>query len=152
MKNIRVTVDGSCVRRKMRIGFVIRDETSDAILEQGSRDVGFGTNNEAEYRAAIFGCRKAMSYTMCMPGVRRKIIILTDSQLMVRQLKGAYRVSPALRLVFEEAQHVFKEASARIIWHRRDNGDGPIADSLASKRKKETKHAEIQNNVVAGRD
>jgi ribonuclease HI len=145
MRNIHVTVDGSAKYRRMRAGFVVRDGDSNTVLECGSCNLGPGTNNEAEYRAAVHGCRAAMRY----PG---KITVFTDSQLMVRQLKGTYRVSAKLRPVYEEALQVFGKARAKIVWHRRDEGDGPLADSLASERKKEETDAKIQNDVVPGRD
>ena len=51
-----------------------------------SRRIGPGTNNEAEYRAAI----AALEAALALGG--RWIELRTDSELLVRQLDGRYRV------------------------------------------------------------
>ncbi len=51
-----------------------------------SRFLGVRTNNEAEYLALIEALKKAKEF-----GIKR-IIIKSDSQLLVKQLKGEYKV------------------------------------------------------------
>ena len=51
-----------------------------------SRRIGIGTNNQAEYRAAIEGVRKARE--IGATGIDLRM----DSELVVRQLTGQYRV------------------------------------------------------------
>jgi len=67
------------------IGAAIRDETG-CLLASVSERIGDTTNNQAEYRALIAALEKALSI-----GVRRADIRL-DSELVVRQLQGRYRV------------------------------------------------------------
>jgi ribonuclease HI len=82
--------------------------------------LGHATNNEAEYTGAIIGIEKAIAL-----GARR-VAIRADSQLMVRQLTGEYRVKAAhLRPLHQrvmvllsklegwEAEHVPREKNAR---------------------------------------
>lgn len=130
-KNITVTVDGSSKRQHARVGFVIRDAITGNILESVSRDVGRGTSNEAEYYAIILGLGSVERYAP------EKVVLYTDSQLIVRQMKGDYRVSQKLRPLYTHAKRALQAAKARLVWHRRDDGDGPLADSLATLRTKE---------------
>lgn len=60
-----------------------------------SKKTGIGTNNQAEYRAAIEGVRKARE--LGATGIDLRM----DSELVVRQLTGQYRVkNVALRPLF----------------------------------------------------
>lgn len=61
-------------------------------LHQVSRAIGIATNNEAEYRAAVAALEAALGL-----GARR-VELCMDSELVVRQLTGRYRVrNPRLR-------------------------------------------------------
>lgn len=51
--------------------------------------LGNATNNEAEYSGAIIGLEKAIALGA------RTVVVRADSQLMVRQLTGEYRVKAA---------------------------------------------------------
>ncbi|MEM2637738.1 MAG: ribonuclease HI family protein [Candidatus Korarchaeota archaeon] len=51
-----------------------------------SREIGISTNNQAEYHAAIEGVKTAIEN-----GARR-VKLLTDSELLTKQLKGEYKV------------------------------------------------------------
>lgn len=73
-----------------------------AIYDDGGREVhtvsqriGRATNNEAEYRAAIAGLEAALALGA------RDVHLMMDSELVVRQLSGRYKVrNPALRRLF----------------------------------------------------
>jgi ribonuclease HI len=66
-----------------------------------SERIGVTTNNVAEYRALIAGLRAAA------PLGARRVVVNADSQLVVRQLRGEYRVRQAhLRPLFEEAKEL----------------------------------------------
>lgn len=67
------------------IGVVITDVTGQ-VLETISRYIGTATNNQAEYRALIAGLEAALRL-----GAEEARIKL-DSELVVKQLKGQYRV------------------------------------------------------------
>ena len=61
-------------------------------ISEASRFLGHKTNNEAEYWALLLGLREAKRLR------GDSIQILTDSQLIERQIKGVYRVKdPNLR-------------------------------------------------------
>ncbi|MCL4425290.1 MAG: Nif3-like dinuclear metal center hexameric protein [Firmicutes bacterium] len=68
------------------IGVLIQDQEGNIIKEIGEF-VGQTTNNAAEYQALIRGLREAHSLGA------RVVEALADSELMVRQVKGEYRVT-----------------------------------------------------------
>lgn len=133
MANLLVTVDGSCHNKRMAIGIVIRDVDSQKLLDSSREEIldRSGTSNQAEYIAIIRGCLKAAAYK----GAPHQITIYTDSQLIIRQLMGMYAVrSGRLKKLYQRAREVLKQNATKVKWHRRDEGDGPLADKLASNR------------------
>lgn len=96
------------------------------VLYTGSEYLGHTTNNVAEYRAVLLGLNGALE-----AGVRR-IEVRADSELLIKQLKGEYRVkSPGLRPLYEEAKRLLSRfASSKLTHVRRElNGE---ADRLAN--------------------
>ncbi len=85
----------------MGIGIVIyRDGI---VVEELSEYIGDGTNNIAEYNAVI----KALETAHAMG--ETDVHLKTDSQLVVRQLNGEYKVKdPELRLLNEKIVHLMK--------------------------------------------
>lgn len=73
-------------------------------LEQGAERIGEATNNMAEYRAVLLGLRRAAARGRCPVRVR------TDSLLLVRQMRGEYRVRSAALL---DVHREVMEASRR---------------------------------------
>ena len=51
-----------------------------------SEDTGYGTNNQAEYRALLEGLAEAVQRGI------RKLVVRSDSQLLVRQMSGEYKI------------------------------------------------------------
>jgi len=70
------------------IGAVIKDETG-RVVSRVSRYIGRATNNQAEYRAIIAALERAREL-----GASR-VELHSDSELIVRQLSGQYRVRDA---------------------------------------------------------
>jgi len=126
-----VTVDGSSKWRRGSCGWVIRQDGEAVITARGVRPLGQKTNNEAEYAAIIEGCN-AITRWMADGDT---VTIFSDSQLVVRQLKGEYRVNKKeLRRWNKKAEQALRAVKAKLVWHRRDEGDGPLADLAADGR------------------
>ncbi|MFN8037309.1 MAG: ribonuclease HI family protein [Acidimicrobiia bacterium] len=70
------------------IGAVVLDPSTDqpTTLARVSEAIGVATNNVAEYRAVIAGLEAAREHPS------RVLELRADSQLVVRQLEGRYRV------------------------------------------------------------
>jgi ribonuclease HI len=67
------------------IGVVVSDENGGLIEELGER-IGVATNNVAEYRALLRGLERATALNAT------EVRIVNDSELVARQLTGAYKV------------------------------------------------------------
>lgn len=106
-------------------GVVIRNPKGE-VLEELGQYLGIQTNNIAEYS----GLLAALEYAE-----RKKIQslkILSDSELLVRQMRGQYRVkNPALKQLFDRAQAITRTLQKFSIEHvpRESNKD---ADRLVN--------------------
>ena len=67
------------------IAYVIYDENN-KLIAKNSKLIGTATNNQAEYKALIFGLEGAEKIK------GKKINCLLDSELVVKQLTGLYKV------------------------------------------------------------
>ena len=82
------------------IGIVIYDENG-VPMKEIARYLGKATNNTAEYSALIEGLRAATELGA------KDIIIRSDSELMVRQVMGEYKVrNQGLQSLFVEARRL----------------------------------------------
>jgi ribonuclease HI len=70
------------------IGVALKDAAGNTV-ETISRTLGVKTNNQAEYMAVIAGVEKAISLGA------KQVILKSDSELIVRQLMGQYKVKNA---------------------------------------------------------
>ncbi len=88
------------------IGAVVLDPSTEppTRLATVSERIGVATNNVAEYRALVAGLEAAREFPA------RRVRVRADSQLLVRQLEGRYRVKQAhLRPFFERARELLGE-------------------------------------------
>jgi ribonuclease HI len=87
----------------------VLEDASGAVVADGGKFLGVATNNEAEYEALRWGLETALAR-----GVRA-IEVRADSELVVRQVLGVYRVRNA-RLAPLHAQVMRLLASSPIQW------------------------------------
>jgi ribonuclease HI len=107
------------------IGVVLLDESGDAIYELGEF-LGRCTSNVAEYTALIRGLTAAKNLAAS------KVIIKADSELVVRQINGIYKVkSPHIIPLFQRATALMKEIGNVSISHVYREGNAR-ADELAN--------------------
>lgn len=79
------------------IGVVLTDPDRGVVDELAER-IGVATNNVAEYRALLRGLERAAALGA------REVDLVNDSELVARQLTGAYKVKhPAMRPLYEQA-------------------------------------------------
>lgn len=94
---------------KAAIGCVLLDPLTGKILKEHKETIGIQTNNVTEYRALIAGLALAEKFHP------NRLVCHLDSELIVKQLSGAYRVKmPTLQPLIEEIQELmtgFKEVS-----------------------------------------
>jgi ribonuclease HI len=78
-------------------GFVLEADDGTVLAAEGEA-IGVATNNVAEYRGLVEGLRRALE--LHLPAVE----VVSDSELMVKQMRGEYRVkNAALRSLYDEA-------------------------------------------------
>jgi len=106
-------------------GAVICDE-SGAVVKELSRYLGHATNNVAEYEGLLMGLEALIQLG------KKKICVQSDSQLLVRQLNGQYRVKDEkLKLLFDRAVILLRQFdSFRIVHVPRESNK--LADRLAN--------------------
>ena len=109
---------------------LLNDQNSPAVKE--CKFLGQATNNEAEYQALILGLQQALSCGI------QEIRIHMDSELLVRQINGLYRVKNSrLALFFRQVQDLLLKFSKYDIIHipREQNREADRMANEAIKRK-----------------
>jgi ribonuclease HI len=91
-----------------------------------SKAIGVVTNNQAEYTALLEGLKKALK-----EGITH-IVVKADSELMVKQMKGLYKVkNEGLKILFNQTLALSKEFKSFSIEHVRREFNSR-ADELAN--------------------
>jgi ribonuclease HI len=106
-------------------GVAITDASGHPIAEL-SEYLGHRTNNYAEYQGLLAALRYAAEHQI------KALKVISDSELMVRQMKGIYKVRhPELRKLYDQAQQLVRRIEHFEISHalREHN---KIADRLAN--------------------
>ncbi|MFH0965212.1 MAG: ribonuclease HI family protein [Planctomycetota bacterium] len=81
-------------------GVVVSAEDGAVLCRRGVR-LAAGTNNVAEYKGLLFGLEE------CRRLGARRVEVRSDSELVVRQMRGEYRVrDPKLRSLYEKAREL----------------------------------------------
>ena len=108
-------------------GYVIMNMKGETI-EDGAKFLGKNeTNNKAEYGALIVGLSKCLHHST---GI---IHVYSDSELMVKQLNGSYKISkPHLRDLAEQV-HKLVENFDKVTFHHIKREKNARADALANK-------------------
>jgi len=107
------------------IGVVLRAQDRTPLVTLG-KFIGRATNNVAEYEALIAGLREAKKLGA------KKIQIRGDSELIIRQMLGEYRVKhPDLKPLYEEASHLLHQFDEAKIEHNLRHKNA-LADKLAN--------------------
>ena len=126
------------------VGVVVRAEDGTPLVTLG-RFIGRATNNVAEYRALITGLQRAKELGAT------KIRVLGDSELIVKQMRGEYRVKNAeLKALYDEAQFLYHQFDEATIDHnyREKNALADRLANLAMDRKSDVTDAE--DSAVSG--
>ncbi|MEE8413271.1 MAG: ribonuclease HI family protein [Dehalococcoidales bacterium] len=104
------------------IGVTIKDEQG-RLIASISEPIGQATNNQAEYRAIIAALEKTISL-----GINRAEIC-SDSELVVRQINGLYRVKNAsLKPLYQKVKQLQDQLTGFSIIHvpREQNKEADI--------------------------
>src|SRR4051812_18891114 len=107
------------------IGVVVRAADRTPLVTLG-RYIGRATNNVAEYRALITAMEEAKKLGA------QKIVIRGDSELIIKQMNGQYRVKhPDMKVLYDEAQELLAQFQQSKIEHNLRHKN-ELADKLAN--------------------
>ncbi len=127
-KKLTLYTDGCCRGNPgpAGIGVVIKDHRK-KILKELSEYIGEATNNIAEYSALIRGLKAAGGLGA------EEITVFMDSELVVKQLNGDYRVKDdGMKELFRQTLEILKDFKSFEIKHI-DRSKNKEADKLANK-------------------
>ena len=128
-KNLSIYTDGGSRGNPgpSAIGIIFVDE-NEKIIYQYKECIGKSTNNEAEYKALIKALEIAKNY------YTKKIICFSDSELLVNQLTGIYKIKKEhLKKLFYKIKEIEKNFE-KIIYNQieRENEFIKISDKLVN--------------------
>jgi ribonuclease HI len=106
-------------------GYVLEAEDGHVLAAHGEA-IGHATNNVAEYSGLVAGMAKAVEL-----GVR-ELEVVSDSELLVKQMRGEYKVkNEALRVLWEEANDL-ERSFARVRYTAVRRAHNELADRLVN--------------------
>jgi ribonuclease HI len=127
MGRVTVNVDGGARGNPgpAAIGVVLRDGEGKVLEERGER-IGRATNNVAEYRALLRGIELAAAHGAT------ELELIGDSELVVRQVEGRYKVKDAtMRELHAEVKRALEGFESWTIRHVRRESNAE-ADRLVN--------------------
>jgi ribonuclease H / adenosylcobalamin/alpha-ribazole phosphatase len=123
----KLSTDGGARGNPGPAAFAYVLETDDGtVLAAHGETIGVATNNVAEYSGLIAGLEKALELGL------REVDVVSDSELMVKQMRGEYRVkNEALRELSVRAGRLARElGSVTYTAVRREHNE--LADRLVN--------------------
>jgi len=129
LKKISIYTDGGSRGNpgNSAIGIIIID--SKKIIYKHGEYIGKATNNKAEYTALIKALKKASEL------FHEEVSCFSDSELMIKQLNGEYRViNPDIKKLFLEVKKLEENFERVTYFHvTRENKNIIIVDGIVNK-------------------
>lgn len=124
----KLYIDGAARNNPGPAGAGVVIIKNDAMIFQEGYSLGSKTNNQAEYLALLLGIWNVRKYM----SLQDHLVIISDSQLLVMQLNGVYRVKDEhLKKFFALAQKLLVGVSCKVQHVLRDQNK--LADAMANK-------------------
>ena len=106
-------------------GYVLEAEDGSVLAAHGET-IGVATNNVAEYRALVAGLEKAAAL-----GVD-ELEVVSDSELLVKQMRGEYKVKNAALQELNAAAEALAARLARVTYTAVRREHNELADRLVN--------------------
>ena len=106
-------------------GFVLESEDGDVLAAEGGA-IGITTNNVAEYSGLLAGLRKAIE-----AGIH-ELEVVSDSELMVKQMRGEYRVRNAALIELNEEAEALARRLGTVEYRHVKRAHNELADKLVN--------------------
>jgi ribonuclease HI len=131
---------------KAAYAYVIESPDGEVVEEAGC--LGTMTNNQAEYTALVRALQHALEL-----GAHYRIIVHSDSELLVKQMSGEYRVkNEELRDLFERAQQLSKQFESGVTIRHVRRGANRRADALCNEVLDGKRLASVRDVLPAQRE
>jgi ribonuclease HI len=127
MMNLVAFIDGSCLGNpgESGCGIVLRTEDG-TVLEKAGKYLGHSTNNIAEYQGLLYCLELALKHRA------DSLTVYSDSQLLVNQINGSYRVKkPHLMELHGKVENFIGRTNIRLTLHHIPREKNRDADGLA---------------------
>ena len=96
-----IYVDGACSGNPGAAGIGVVINAQGKTVKEISKPIGEATNNIAEYSALIYALQEALVMKAA------EVKVYTDSELMFRQVTGAYKVkNEKLKFLLDQVRHL----------------------------------------------
>jgi probable phosphoglycerate mutase len=106
-------------------GFVLESEDGTVLAAEGE-PIGIATNNFAEYSGLVAGLRRALDLHVS------EVEVVSDSELLVKQMRGEYRVkNAALRTLHEDAKTLAQRVG-KVEYRHVKRAHNELADRLVN--------------------
>jgi ribonuclease HI len=128
--NLRIHTDGGARGNPgpAGAGVVIKNADNGEVVRRAHKYLGETTNNQAEYLAVILGLREAADLHP------DSVMVVADSELLVRQLTGEYKVKNAeLAKRFLEVRNLEVRLGKPVRYRHVPREQNREADALANK-------------------
>ena len=123
----RLSTDGGARGNPGPAAFAYVLETDDGtVLDARGEAIGVATNNVAEYRALVAGLEKAAELGL------DEIEVVSDSELLVKQMRGEYRVKNAALAVLKDDAEQLADRIGRVTYRAVRREQNTLADSLVN--------------------
>ena len=112
VESLTLDIDGAARGNPGPAGAGVVIWQGDKVLEEFGEYLGEKTSNQAEYQALLLALRRARELGA------REVTVRSDSELLVRQMLGQYRVkNPVLKLLFQQVADLKREFARFSISH-----------------------------------
>lgn len=120
-------IDGGARGNPGPAGYGVRiEDERGTLIEELSKSIGIATNNVAEYNGLLAALRYAVDRK------EPRVLIRSDSELLVKQMKGEYRVKNAgLQPLHQEAHRLIGQLG-RVTFEHVRRAHNAEADRLAN--------------------
>ncbi len=148
MCNINIFTDGASRGNPGFAGIGAVIYSNGVVVDEISSYLGKKTNNEAEYIAVIRAFERLNDLKSSLKP--KKINLFSDSQFLIKQLKGEYKVkSVTIIPLFEKLINEIKNLGVNVNYNWIPRDDNKIADALANKGIDE-RNSSISSNYKSG--
>ncbi len=129
-----IHTDGACLGNPgpAGAGFIIADQEGET-LSEGSVPIKHGTNNIAEYQAAISALETARELGLS------HLIVRSDSELMCKQIWGQYKVKNPQLQKMHIALRGLMQGFEKVVFQHVPREHNERADALAGKAAQKAK-------------